>query len=842
MKIKNLLCSLTILSGLMYVTSCGTDDGPKITTLEDIVLEEKTVAYDGQEHSIEVNGLPKGWTVTYSNNNKVNPGQYYVEAKITDKDGNNYSKFALLTIEKAPSVLQADAHQEAYAVPGVGVSPTFTLDNTSQKVNVEKYYRPGTYVIDLFAPTNTIYKESNHVQVTFVVKEGNELGITFNSKEVEANGEEHELLAENIPQGYSVKYTNNKGTKQGKYNASCDVYDSSNNKVMTLNAILTIDNPKYQPFEEYLDQFFVEYLGNDYISWNILTVDPANFGFVRDHTDIATWYTYESYGDNALEESYNGMLESKSYLTEYENAPLSYEQRISYVVIEELIDSYLEEYNPENNFDPYMNSIYIDQFGGYAAEVTTYMEAYELRTKQDIEDVITILDSIKDSFASYITYAEDKANAGYPYSDYTLDAMITYLEDVADDGADYYLYDYLYTKIDGCSYLTETEIEEYKQRVKSAIDNSFMPGHTLLAEGLEQFKGRCPEDKEHYWASYGEQGKEFYIHSLKDLLGMKEFNVEEYGQYLQDSVSKYQKQINRLIGKIRSLASNNPEAYDKFNTYLNGASIVGILDPNLMIDYLKEFATTIVPELDVTPEITVKYMDPSVASVSNALAYYMKSPLDSEDSEHITLNGEKLNSDNNEALSTMAHEGYPGHLYAYLYSKQLDISNVAKIMTSTAHAEGWATYVEYKLWEYMKTHNNALNDADLVAIELMCDYMQCNNILAYLAYANIDFNIFVNNWTVNDCAKFLDRIGFNAEAAEDIYLLLIESPASYHAYGYGRSYFVDLHERAQKELGTVYDELSFNSALLSHGWCSYDELNKIVDEYIAEQKFLYGLD
>ena len=105
MKIKNLLCSLTILSGLMYVTSCGADDGPKITTLEDIVLEEKTVAYDGQEHSIEVNGLPKGWTVTYSNNNKVNPGQYYVEAKITDKDGNNYSKFALLTIEKAPSVL-----------------------------------------------------------------------------------------------------------------------------------------------------------------------------------------------------------------------------------------------------------------------------------------------------------------------------------------------------------------------------------------------------------------------------------------------------------------------------------------------------------------------------------------------------------------------------------------------------------------------------------------------------------------------------------------------------------------------------------------------------------------
>jgi uncharacterized protein (DUF885 family) len=276
--------------------------------------------------------------------------------------------------------------------------------------------------------------------------------------------------------------------------------------------------------------------------------------------------------------------------------------------------------------------------------------------------------------------------------------------------------------------------------------------------------------------------------------------------------------------------------------YQNGTSIVGILDPNLMIEYLKEFAKTIVPELEATPEISVKYMDPSVGAVSNALAYYMKSPLDSEDSEHITLNGEKLSSDNNEALSTMAHEGYPGHLYAYLFSKQLDISNLAKIMTSTAHAEGWATYVEYKLWDYMKTHNNTMEESDLVAIELFCDYMKCNNLLAYLAYANLDFNIFVNNWSINECAKFLGRIGFNADAAEDIYLMLVETPSSYHAYGYGRSYFVDIHERAQKELGTVYDECSFNSKLLSHGWCSYDELNKLIDEYIEEQKFLYGLD
>ena len=64
----------------------------------------------------------------------------------------------------------------------------------------------------------------------------------------------------------------------------------------------------------------------------------------------------------------------------------------------------------------------------------------------------------------------------------------------------------------------------------------------------------------------------------------------------------------------------------------------------------------------------------------------------------------------------MAHEDYPGHLYAYVYSKQLDISNAAKIMTSTAYAEGWATYVQLKLFEYIKA-NTTLTSLEKDALE-----------------------------------------------------------------------------------------------------------------------------
>ena len=180
---------------------------------------------------------------------------------------------------------------------------------------------------------------------------------------------------------------------------------------------------------------------------------------------------------------------------------------------------------------------------------------------------------------------------------------------------------------------------------------------------------------EGYYAAYGEVGKAHYEYDLKYFFGTPDMDFVEYGNYLKAKMDEHSELMNSIIAKVNSADGNT---YNKFIAFLQkGASVVKIKDPNEIIDYLKNFATTIVPTLEVTPEISVKYMDDAAAQVSNAMAYYMKSPLDSNDSEHITLNGFLLSTDYNSALTTMAHEGYPGHLYAYLYNKQLDISNVA---------------------------------------------------------------------------------------------------------------------------------------------------------------------
>jgi len=858
MKTKKLIQALLVISNLVALGACGKEEPTPTPTAdpttqptveptqeptveptqeitkEDVKFDNSSVVYDGTTHSILVENLPEGASVTYSENSFVEPGEYEVTANVTFADGEVVNLSAILTIEKMESVLTAEEVQEAVH-NGEGVLPTYTLNNTEQKISVKKVYTPGQHKLVLVAEESDYYKKSNQVVVNLNVRLGNSLGVIFDSANYEVDGETKTILATNIPDGYRAEYENNSASTQGTYNAVCKIYDNSGELKLTLNALLKLDNTKNAEFEEYLKEFFADYMGDDLLSWNIITENPENFGFVRDPELKATWYTYESMEENYKEEGYNEMLEYYSLLKEFENQPLSYNQKISYDLLDAFFLENIEYYSPENIYDPMVQLHYVDQFGGYAADFGTYIEAYELRREQDIIDVLSYIESLPDAFASYITYVEDRAKYGYPLSDYTLTEMIGYLDSVTEQSEDYYLVDYVNNKIDAVDFINEEQKSAYKAQVEQYIKDYYMPAFASLAEGLEGQKGKCTV--EGYYAAYGEVGKAQYEYDLKYLFGTPDMDFNAYGEYLKAKMEEHSATMDAVIAKVNKADGNT---YNKFIGFLQkGASVVKIKDPNEMIDYLKQFATTIVPTLEATPEISVKYMDDAAAQVSNAMAYYMKSPLDSDDAEHITLNGFLLSTDYNSALTTMAHEGYPGHLYAYLYNKQLDISNVAKIMTSTAHAEGWAKYVELKLLKYIP-NNNPYSMKDLQGVKLYCDYMYANELLAYTLYTYVDFGIHYLGWQAGDVGLVMSQAGFDSSGAEDMYRTLIEIPTQYAAYGYGINYFVDIHNYAKEQLGKNYNEIEFNSVLLSHGWCSLGELQKVVDEYIANTKHLFS--
>ncbi|MDE7162130.1 MAG: DUF885 domain-containing protein [Anaeroplasmataceae bacterium] len=849
--LKKIILSLGLLLAAMTmvvsITSCKKEKHePTIDEVfAQLKMEDLTVDYDGQEHSILLTGdVPEGATVSYTGNKQTLPGTYRVTAKVIYQ-GKVKSYNASLVIRRLESVFSAPATQIYYINEWKDFPIAYTLNNTEQEVEyivksdgkqVDKnsIFNVGDFDVEIYAKESNIYKESTHLTIKLSVR-NSQFEVSFLDKSFDVDGTNKTIeLTGSLPSGYTVEYENNTAKESGTYLAIAKIKDASGNVIETHRAVMKLDNKDNALFEMYLDDFFVEYLEGDQLSVNIFCENPEDYGLSRYE---AVWYSYHTSTEStSMEEIIEEFNKYFDELHAFDKNSLSSRQQIAYRQIEDFLQYRFDYLCIDEDMD-FMENHYIDQFGGYVADFGTYMEAYTLRCEDDVQDIVNYILSTKEAFASYVTYLDDKTEAGYPLSDYTINAMLDYLDEVlasVEDGGHYYLADILAAKIEKLTFLTADQKTSYINSVQSALDNEFMEGVKALRDGIEGHLGDL-KGEEGYWAVYGDKGKDLYILELGRLLGLdftKEGAIEAYIKELDDAIfyasSKSSLAINAIVDKYK--ISTYAELYDLLekNPIFDGT-------PEEMLEYLKEFAKTIVPDLDYTPNITIKEMDEASAKVSNAVAYYMKSALDNKDAEFITLNPVKLG-DKNDVLGTLSHEGYPGHLYAYCYSKQKNLHNISKIMTSTAHGEGWATYVELKLYEYAKQNTTDSNFKTII------DYLYYDHLSSFLFETRLDVAVHYQGWNVEQLSKYLDDNGMNADAAEDLYRLLIETPASYAAYGYGKLIFNNLHIEAQEILGVYYDEIEFNAMLLSKGWTSLGVLQETYEAYMKEKCHKYGIE
>ena len=344
------------------------------------------------------------------------------------------------------------------------------------------------------------------------------------------------------------------------------------------------------------------------------------------------------------------------------------------------------------------------------------------------------------------------------------------LDDILEED-EYYLVEILRQKFNGLSFLTDAEKAAYIAEMEQAVNTHLVPAIEELNDGLDEYLGTLKKSEEGYLTVY-EEGLKLYELKLADLLGYKEFDLEEYIKVVDEAFLE----TYGISNGATSIAGRTFKDIDKFleaNPICDGT-------PDEMVAFLKEFAKTIVPELESDPEIYIKEMDEASAKVSNAVAYYMKSALDNTAGEYITLNPTKLGG-KNDVLSTMAHEGYPGHLYAYCYAKETDLHPFSIISTSTAHGEGWATYVEFQLYEYAKTIHSDIDNYDIAM-----DYLIGNHLSSYMIEARIDLGIFCEGWEADDINACLQRVmpGYSFNDVDGLYNQFLEMPTTFHAYGY----------------------------------------------------------
>lgn len=653
-----------------------------------------------------------------------------------------------------------------------------------------------------------------------------DINVEFNDATLVADGNEKTIEIEgSLPDGYSVSYVNNKASQAGDYYATANIENKKGEVVQTLYATLTIDNPDSESFEKYLDQFLIEYLEEDQISISILVENPSALGL--EHYD-ASWYIYDGVTDQDLLDAKNDFEERLADLEKFDYSTLSSRQKISYTQIKKFFNYYVEYYGIKNVFFLELN--YVDQFGGYVADFESTVDGMRIPDKQGVQDIIDAVASTGEAFPSYVDFVRDRADKNFPLSNYTINSMSDYLNGILENKEDYYLINTLKNKIQSKEFLTAEEKDDYCKKLVEAFNENYFPGIEKLNTGILQYLDRQAKNAEGYWKTY-KNGPVLYELELKKLLGITDLNMTDYIDELDAEIKETNNEVSSSINALASMA--NASTYAQLAAWMEKYPIVDGT-PEEMLEYLKEFAKTIVPDLDHTPEITIKEMDEGFATVSNAVAYYMKSPFDSNSSEFITLNPVKLG-DSNDVLETLSHEGYPGHLYAYLFSKQLNIHPISKIMTSTAHGEGWAKYVEIALLEYVL--ENAKSDEE----KAIAKYLYASAKSSHLLETRLDVAIHIQKWSIKKISDYLDQMGYNGDAAQEIFRLLIETPVTYAAYGYGMMTFEKLHNEAKEILKENYDEVEFNTMLLSKGWTDLEILKETYVSYMKKKCHKLGI-
>ena len=171
-------------------------------------------------------------------------------------------------------------------------------------------------------------------------------------------------------------------------------------------------------------------------------------------------------------------------------------------------------------------------------------------------------------------------------------------------------------------------------------------------------------------------------------------------------------------------------------------------------------------------------------------------------------------------FTTLAHEGYPGHLYQTTGSYQAGLAPIRALLNYPGYVEGWATYVELLSYHYA-----GLNDE-------LADLLMYHQSALLSLYATIDMGIHYDGWNLTDVTMFLgDYHVTDPSLIQDIYALITEEPSHYLKYYIGYLEFLELKDFAKKEFGERYLDREFHQAVIRIGPAPFPILRKYLSDF-----------
>lgn len=439
--------------------------------------------------------------------------------------------------------------------------------------------------------------------------------------------------------------------------------------------------------------------------------------------------------------------------------------------------------------------------GGVTSQLPVLLAEYTFRNTRDIKDYLGLLSQMDTYFLGILDYEQKKADAGLFMSDEACLKVIEGCEVFTEHPDDNFLIDTFSNRLNAMDGLTDTQKNAYLKQHSKVLSDHVIPAYSQMIKGLTMLLGRGHNN----WGLCNfPEGKAYYEAVVSADTGCDD-SVEDLFSQITKARREDLTFCQNLLEKNPKLASQSPKPD------------AALKEENAMISRLQKEILTDFPAPPQT-DVEICHVDPALSEYL-APAFYITAPIDDISHNRIYINDAKNDTDIY-YFTTLAHEGYPGHLYQTICTSSYGAPEVLSLLNYPGYTEGWATYTEMQAFYY------AGLDQDLASL------LQHNQAATLSLYATADIGIHYFGWKKEKIAAFWSEYGVDDTATvKRITDLILEEPGNYLKYYVGYLKFRQMREQLALE-NKSFSVSAFHEAILRTGPSPFSVLEETVRDQL----------
>ncbi|MDD6038104.1 MAG: DUF885 domain-containing protein [bacterium] len=561
----------------------------------------------------------------------------------------------------------------------------------------------------------------------------------------------------------------------------------------SIAAFSSTQKTKRTDFDSYMNLLFAEQLRGDTLSTHYKLADPDAFGI--DASFVSLGSPIPGAPDEICASCENILAACESYDT----AALSTDQKLTRDILSYSLARSKEGCRYQDYYEP-LNAI-----NGIQAELPILLGEYTFRSTGDVETYLALLETVPEYFSQICSYEEEKAAKGLFMPAFVADDLISQINSLLTPPAFSCLTETFKQKLQLLPSQDTTQQEMYIQKQKELIDSKLVPAYENLRTCLKRLQktstisGRICDLAD---------GTDYYQFLVSQMTGSDK-TIDVLDTMIADKRHENLSEMKKIIRKHPHIMSESSFSDISYNT------------AEEMLESLKEKLKADFPEAPDNPVI-VKCVAPSMQGFLSP-AFYLTAPIDDPDDNCIYINPRHQKSQL-ELFTTLAHEGYPGHLYETVSTYANHLAPIRHVLYFGGYSEGWATYVEMMSYQYAGIDNT------------LARLLQLNADTILSLYASIDIGVHHEGWDETVVHEFLCDYGITSEATADhIYRLIIEAPANYLKYYIGYLEFLELKKDARDQFGSDFSNKAFHRAILAIGPAPFSIMKEYLPLYYSSE-------